>query len=96
MADRRRPDAGDILMLEADRRRRRLTFHQEELGEVVAREGLAQLEGLDQPRQAPGDNPERRLIAVGEALNQTGIAQKRFGAVGVIALQLRDVLEHGP
>ena len=81
MLDGRLADRHHIPMFKPHRRRRRLALDHQQLGEALARKGGAQLERLAQLLEALRDVVERRLIAIGEALHQAGIAEEGLPAV---------------
>ena len=83
-------------MIEPYRRRGRLAFDHEQLAEALARERRAQLERRDEFFEASRDIVKRRLVAIGEALDQARIAEERFPTVLIIALKLGRVLEDRP
>jgi hypothetical protein len=74
-------NGGDILMLEPYGGSWPLALEHEKLTEALTRKCRAQLKGHGKVLQAARDIIERCLIAIGEALDQTGIAEKSLPAI---------------
>jgi hypothetical protein len=75
------PNGGNILMLEPYGGGRPLALEHEQLAKALTRKCRAQLKGHGKVLQPAREIIERRLIAIGEALDQTGIAEKSLPAI---------------
>ena len=81
-----------ILLLQPYRRFGRFAFDHQQLAELLAREGGAQLEGRNEPFEATRDIVKRRLVAIGKALNQASVTQESFPTAVVASLELSCIM----
>lgn len=75
-------------MLQPRRSRRPLALEQHQLAEIPPREGRAQFKRGGEIVQPLRQKLQGRLVAIGEALHQTSIAEKRLPASVIVALQM--------